>query len=61
MYEQFDSTVQASTILGPGGDAGVFHVPGTRFALAVTVDCNSRLVGARSLRGRKGDGGRSRP
>src|SRR6185312_1497557 len=26
MYEQFDSTVQASTILGPGGDAGMFHV-----------------------------------
>ena len=27
MYEQFDSTVQASTVLGPGGDAGVFRVP----------------------------------
>ena len=44
MYEQFDSTVQASTILGPGGDAGVFRVPGTGFGVAVTVDCNNRLV-----------------
>ncbi len=44
MFEQFDSTVQASTVLGPGGDAGVFGVPGTQFGLAVTVDCNSRLV-----------------
>ncbi len=53
MYEQFDSTVQASTILGPGGDAGMFHVPGTRFALAVTVDCNSRLVGLDPYEGGK--------
>ncbi|MEP7174935.1 MAG: phosphoribosylformylglycinamidine synthase subunit PurL [Gemmatimonadales bacterium] len=44
VYEQYDSTVQASTILGPGGDAGVFQVPGTAFGVAVTVDCNNRLV-----------------
>ncbi len=44
VYEQYDSTVQASTVLGPGGDAGVFRVPGTDFGVAVTVDCNSRLV-----------------
>src|SRR5687768_8014942 len=44
VYEQYDSTVQASTVLGPGGDAGVLRVPGTQFGLAVTVDCNSRLV-----------------
>jgi phosphoribosylformylglycinamidine synthase II len=53
MYEQFDSTVQASTVLGPGGDAGVFHVPGTQFGLAVTVDCNSRLVGLDPYEGGK--------
>ena len=29
VYEQYDSTVQASTVLGPGGDAGVLRVPGT--------------------------------
>ena len=44
VYEQYDSTVQASTVLGPGGDAGVLRVPGTAFGLAVTVDCNNRLV-----------------
>src|SRR5687767_375865 len=44
VYEQYDSTVQASTVIGPGGDAGVLHVPGTSFGLAMTVDCNSRLV-----------------
>jgi phosphoribosylformylglycinamidine synthase len=44
VFEQYDSTVQASTVLGPGGDAGVLRVPGTGFGLAVTVDCNNRLV-----------------
>ncbi len=44
VYEQYDSTVQAATVLGPGGDAGVLRVPGTEFGLAVTVDCNERLV-----------------
>jgi phosphoribosylformylglycinamidine synthase subunit PurL len=44
VYEQFDSTVQAETVLGPGGDAGVLRVPGTRFGLAVSVDCNQRYV-----------------
>jgi phosphoribosylformylglycinamidine synthase len=44
VYEQYDSTVQASTVLGPGGDAGVFRVPGAEFGVAVTVDCNNRLV-----------------
>ncbi len=44
VYEQYDSTVQASTVLGPGGDAGVFRVDGEPFALAVSVDCNNRLV-----------------
>ena len=44
VYEQYDSTVQASTLLGPGGDAGVVLVPGTEFGLAVTLDCNARLL-----------------
>ncbi len=44
VYEQYDSSVQASTVLAPGGDAGVLQVPGTDFGLAVTVDCNNRLV-----------------
>jgi phosphoribosylformylglycinamidine synthase len=44
VYEQYDSTVQASTLIGPGGDAGVLRVADTDFGLAVTVDCNSRLL-----------------
>src|ERR1051326_107484 len=44
VYEQYDSTVQAETILGPGGDAGVLRGPGPRFGLAVSVDCNQRYV-----------------
>ncbi len=44
VYEQYDSTVQSATVLGPGGDAGVLQVPGTGFGLAVTTDCNARLV-----------------
>jgi len=44
VYEQYDSTVRASTVIGPGGDAGVIRVRDADFALAVTVDCNSRYV-----------------
>jgi phosphoribosylformylglycinamidine synthase len=44
VYEQYDSTVQANTALPPGSDAGVFNVPGTTLGVAVTVDCNGRLV-----------------
>ncbi len=44
VYEQYDSTVQASTVIGPGGDAGVILVRGADFGVAVTVDCNSRYV-----------------
>jgi phosphoribosylformylglycinamidine synthase II len=44
VYEQYDSTVQSATVIGPGGDAGVVQVPGTEFGIAITVDCNARLV-----------------
>ena len=44
VFEQYDSTVQASTVVAPGGDAGVFRVRHTDFAIAVTTDCNSRYV-----------------
>jgi phosphoribosylformylglycinamidine synthase len=44
VFEQYDSTVQAGTIVGPGGDAGVFRVRGEDFAIAVKTDCNSRYV-----------------
>ena len=44
VFEQYDSTVQASTVVAPGGDAGVLRVRHTDFAIAVTADCNSRYV-----------------
>src|SRR4029079_7868743 len=44
VYEQYDSTVQASTVLPPGSDAGVVRVPGSSFGIAMSVDCNARLV-----------------
>ncbi len=44
VFEQYDSTVQAATAMGPGSEAGVFQVPGTTMGVAVTVDCNARLV-----------------
>ena len=44
VFEQYDSTVQASTVIPPGGDAGVLRVRHTDFGIAVKTDCNSRLV-----------------
>src|SRR5439155_7196079 len=44
VYEQYDSTVQASTVIAPGGDAGVIRVRGAEFGIAVTTDCNQRYV-----------------
>src|SRR5213080_2207451 len=44
VYEQYDSTVQAGTVIGPGGDAGVIRIRDAEFGLAVTVDCNNRYV-----------------
>ncbi len=44
VYEQYDSTVQAGTRIGPGGDAAVILVPHTRMALSLATDCNARYV-----------------
>src|SRR2546422_109646 len=44
VYEQYDSTIQAGTVIGPGGDAGVIRIRDAAFGLAVTVDCNSRYA-----------------
>jgi phosphoribosylformylglycinamidine synthase len=41
---QYDSSVQASTVLGPGGDAAVIRVRGTTLGLAVTAGCTARYV-----------------
>ena len=44
VFEQYDSTVQASTVIAPGGDAGVIRVRHEDFGIAVKTDCNSRYV-----------------
>ncbi len=44
VFEQYDSTVQASTVLGPGGDAAVIGIPETSLGIAVATDGNNRYV-----------------
>ncbi len=44
VFEQYDSTVQAGTVIAPGGDAGVIRPRGAGFGIAVTTDGNSRYV-----------------
>jgi phosphoribosylformylglycinamidine synthase len=44
VYNQYDYMVRTETFVRPGSDAAVVGVPGTRKALAMTTDCNSRYV-----------------
>ena len=51
VYEQYDSTVRTSTMVGPGSDAAVVRLRGTDRAIAATVDCNARYVAVNPFRG----------
>ena len=51
IWEQYDSTVMADTVIRPGGDAGLVRVHGTRKALALTTDCTPRYCVADPYRG----------
>ena len=42
VYRQYDSTVRTNTLAGPGGDAAVVRIKGTRRALAISTDGNGR-------------------
>src|SRR4029078_1770151 len=42
VYRQYDSTVRTNTLVGPGSDAAVVRVKGTRKALAISTDGNGR-------------------
>jgi phosphoribosylformylglycinamidine synthase len=42
IYRQYDSTVRTNTLVGPGSDAAVVRVKGTRKALAMATDGNGR-------------------
>jgi len=44
IYDQYDSTVRTSTVVPPGGQAGVVRIRGTKRAVAATTDCNGRYV-----------------
>lgn len=44
VYRQYDYMVRTNTVVGPGSDAAVLRIRGTRKAIALTADCNSRYV-----------------
>ncbi|MEZ0239975.1 MAG: phosphoribosylformylglycinamidine synthase subunit PurL, partial [Chloroflexota bacterium] len=43
VFEQYDSTVQANTVVGPGHGAAVLRVRGTSKALVASTDGNARV------------------
>ncbi len=53
VYDQYDYMVQTNTVVEPGSDAAVVRIRGTRKALAMTTDCNSRYLYLRSRSWRK--------
>lgn len=44
VYDQYDYMVRTNTVVQPGSDAAVVRIRGTRKALAMTTDCNSRYL-----------------
>ncbi len=43
VWERFDHTIQTNTVVPPGAaDAAVLRLKGTRRAIAIAIDCNSR-------------------
>lgn len=42
VWEQYDHMVRTNTVVRPGADAAVIRIKGTKKALALSVDCNSR-------------------
>ncbi|WLD93734.1 phosphoribosylformylglycinamidine synthase subunit PurL [Alkalihalobacillus sp. AL-G] len=44
VFDQYDHMVRTSTVVSPGSDAAVVRIRGTRKALAMTTDCNSRYL-----------------
>lgn len=43
VFQQYDYMVQTNTVVGPGSDAAVLRIKGTRKAIALTVDGNGRF------------------
>jgi phosphoribosylformylglycinamidine synthase II len=42
IFEQYDSMVQSNTVEGPGADAGLMRIKGSKRALAMSLDGNGR-------------------
>ncbi|HKT52356.1 MAG TPA: phosphoribosylformylglycinamidine synthase subunit PurL [Candidatus Angelobacter sp.] len=42
IFEQYDSMVQSNSVEGPGADAGIMRIKGTKRALAMALDGNGR-------------------
>jgi len=53
IWEQYDSLVRANTVQGPGGDAAVVRLDGSKKALAMTVDVSPRYCAADPVMGGK--------
>ncbi len=51
VHRQYDTSVRASTVLGPGHDAALVKVPGVNKAVAMATDGNSRYVYLNPRRG----------
>ncbi|MGE0410168.1 MAG: phosphoribosylformylglycinamidine synthase subunit PurL, partial [Amphiplicatus sp.] len=53
IWEQYDHSVMADTVIGPGGDAALVRIHGTPRALAITTDVTPRYVKADPKEGGK--------
>jgi len=51
VWEQYDHMVRTNTVVRPGADAAVIRIKGTKKALALSVDCNSRYCYLEPYRG----------
>ncbi len=51
VYQQYDTTVRANSMVSPGGDAGVVRIPGTHRGVAATTDGNGRYCYLHPRRG----------
>ncbi|MCK8606665.1 phosphoribosylformylglycinamidine synthase subunit PurL [Apilactobacillus ozensis] len=44
IYRQYDTRVQANTVVSPGSDSAVVRIRHTNKSLAMTTDCNARYI-----------------
>ena len=45
VWQQYDQSVGAGTVVGPGADAALLLLPGTSIGVAATTDCNALACG----------------